>query len=653
MCYQGGVKNLLENNKKFKNIKIITIALICSHNVNTQYSDWLFEKNKIAKNIPYKINFRNKDNISDINNFNTHIWSESGDLLKKDRNSSGFTQSWRNYFFAMNCCLYCSDIWGYCADISVKDAWDKYADDVLGKSLVVIRNNKLNDYFHTLPLKIESINSNDVLQNEMPSAIFKQKESYNKNFLSIFSKENRKNFLLKRKLISSISKWLYGNFGYKITHNILKAFIKKEKAITKKNDFSSKKIITVVGGYGYGNTGDEAQCNETLRILKKRYPDYQILNLTPTPNYSFSQHKKYYHDFASRVLFFNQGNKKNCYDFDNSIKKKIIFIVYSLIILMNARNVKKDKNVWFINAKKAKMLETLKESSLVFFCGGGYLTGATLSRFWDGMLLCRLCRIFRVPVVMSGQTIGVWNSNFDKWLAKKCLKNVELITLRDNKQSIDDLEEIGIKGPHIFPTHDDALFCEMSKERQVKYDVYTCINFHYWGMNDEQKIIIINKIKNIVDLLLKNEKMQLVFIPMYKSDKKSFDDYISKYPTARFSCYNYDYDFRKIKRVIADSQLCVTMKHHPIIFAMGENIPVISISFSEYYVHKNIGALEQYGQESCSVNLEDKEWFQKFELILTKINRDKIVKEIEEHKKKLKENKEKFLKGVDFILKNN
>ena len=651
-CVIRGIKYLFENSKKCKNIKIITIALICSHNVNEQYSDWLADKNKI-KNTAYKINFRNKDNILDINNFNIHIWSKSGDLLKKDRNSAGFTESWRNYYFAMNCCLYCSDIWGYCGDISVKDAWDKYADDAFGKSLVVIRNNKLNDYFKTLPFRFETINSYDILHNEMPSAIFKQKESYNKNFLSIFSKQNRKNLLLKRKFISMFSKWLYEKFGYKITRNILKIFTPKEKKKIQKNNFNSKKLITVVGGYGYGNTGDEAQCNETLRILRERYPDYQILNLTPTPNYSFSQHKNYYHDFASRVLFFNQGNSKNCFDFDNSIKKKIRFLFYSFLILINVRNVKKDRTVWFINAKKAKMLEALKESSLVFFCGGGYLTGATLSRFWDGMLLCKVCSAFKVPVVMSGQTIGVWDSKFNKWLAKKCLKNVKVITLRDDKQSIKDLEEVGISGSNIFSTHDDALFCEMSKKRQVAYETYICINFHYWGMNEEDKSIIINKIKNIVNLLLRDSKMHLVFIPMHNSDKKSFDDYIVKYPSPRFTCFNYDYDFRKIRRVIADSQLCVTMKHHPIIFAMGENVPVISISFSEYYVHKNSGALEQYGQEACSVNLDDKDWFQKFKIILNNINNNKetIVKEIEIHKKKLKEEKTRFLKEVDSILK--
>ena len=175
----------------------------------------------------YKINFRNKDNIPDANNFNTHFYSKNKDILKKNRNYSGFTESWRNYYFAMNCCLYCSDIWGYCADISVKDAWDKWSDDPLGKSLAVIRNEEIHNHFKTMDIKFEPVSAYDVMNNEMPSAIFKQKESYNKNFLPLISKENKENKLYKRKITSVISKWLYKIFGISITKKILNKIDKK------------------------------------------------------------------------------------------------------------------------------------------------------------------------------------------------------------------------------------------------------------------------------------------------------------------------------------------------------------------------------------------------------------------------------------------
>lgn len=178
------------------------------------------------------------------------------------------------------------------------------------------------------------------------------------------------------------------------------------------------------------------------------------------------------------------------------------------------------------------------------------------------------------------------------------------------------------------------------------------LNFHYWGMNDEQKSATIEKIKKMIDFIIENTNMNIVFIPMVHTDKLSYDDYIKKYPSSRLSCFEYDYDFRKVRRVIADSRYCLTMKHHPIIFAVGENVPAISLAFSKYYVHKNLGALMQYGLEKYSINFEDENYFERFEELFKNAlnNREEIQKTIEEHKVILKQRKEKFLSLVDEIL---
>ncbi len=415
------------------------------------------------------------------------------------------------------------------------------------------------------------------------------------------------------------------------------------------------KQILVAGGYGYGNTGDEAQCSETLNLLKKRYPDHQIKDLTPNPNYSYSQHKAYYHDFASRVLFYNQGHNGNCYDFDdNLLIKKIWFLISSSIIYLNAYLVRANMPTFLINAKKAKMLQELSESSLLYFCGGGFLTGKTRPRLWDGIILCRLCHLFKTPVVMSGQTIGVWNGKFNKAFAKWGFKHVKSITVRDMEFSLKDLKEIGIDGENIFYTHDDALFCEKSNIPTAGIEKpYFTLNFHYWGMQPEEKALYMGKINNLVSYVLEKTDHNLLFIPMHSTDNDSFEDYIKEYPNQRIKCLQYDYDFRVARRAIADSDMCITMKHHPIIFAMGEDVPTLSLAFSDYYVHKNVGALQQYQQENFSINLENADYIDNFKNLFDELhnNREKNVRTIQNAKEDLKQRKEKFLCIVDKILK--
>lgn len=436
---------------------------------------------------------------------------------------------------------------------------------------------------------------------------------------------------------------------------IVKNFIKSIKYVFKykpKYRLNVEKKILVAGGYGYGNTGDEAQCSKTLEILTKRYPDYSIVNLTPNLEYSKQQHPNYTHRLASRVLVFNQKRENNCFDFDGSKFKKTYFLLKSLLVYFNALLVRANLPTLFINAQTVSFLHEIKTAKLFYFCGGGYLTGSTLSRLWDGIMICRCCHLMQVPVVMSGQTIGVWGGEENENYARWGFKHVNLITVRDETNSLLDLEKIGLKGENYFATHDDALFCEKSATRQIESKEYIAMNFHYWGMSDGDKNINIDKINKIINFILDNSNYEIVFIPMHDTDRWSFEDYIKKYPNQRVKFYDYDYDFRKVRRVIADAKICITMKHHPIIFALGEDTPVISLVFSSYYLHKNLGALCQYKQEKYSCLLENEDYFTKFETLWNDIdkNYDEIIKVINEQKVILNNRKEAFLKQVDNIL---
>lgn len=214
-CVIRGIKNL--NTKA----KFITCALICSHNTNTSFADYLADSLNIKEH-DYYINFRNKDNIDNANMYNTHFYTKEMDIIKKNRFLTGWTSMWRKHYFAMNACLYCSDLWGREADISVKDAWGKWAkEDKLGKSIVIIRDKNLKNIFTNCGLEIEDLEPNLFEEHQKATSIYKQSEAYNKNFRPIFSKNNIKNGHLQNILIMKTSKFLYKNFGYKITSTIM------------------------------------------------------------------------------------------------------------------------------------------------------------------------------------------------------------------------------------------------------------------------------------------------------------------------------------------------------------------------------------------------------------------------------------------------
>jgi len=66
-------------------------------------------------------------------------------------------------------------------------------------------------------------------------------------------------------------------------------------------------------------------------------------------------------------------------------------------------------------------------------------------------------RAFRVPVVLSGQTIGPLNNRRDSRYARRVLSKAQLITLRDIGTSRSRLHALGVRGPVVLETADDAI----------------------------------------------------------------------------------------------------------------------------------------------------------------------------------------------------
>lgn len=230
-CVIRGIKNLLRNNPDFKEINIITCALICSHNVNSKFVDFFAKMHNIDNSESWKVNLRAKDeNIINADNFKNHIYTKEKDLLNINRFKSGWVQIWRAYYFAMNSCLYCPDFWGYEADISVKDAWGKWSqEDNKGKTLVITRNNELKEALLNSCVEYEELDFEIMKDHQKQTPFFKQTCSIAKFKEPFYSKRNRKSRFCAYYINSKCSKFLYKYFGFKISYNLMKiiSFITK------------------------------------------------------------------------------------------------------------------------------------------------------------------------------------------------------------------------------------------------------------------------------------------------------------------------------------------------------------------------------------------------------------------------------------------
>ncbi|OEU67538.1 MAG: hypothetical protein BBJ57_10865 [Desulfobacterales bacterium PC51MH44] len=634
------------------------ICLSCGRNAASTIIDCLALAEGVSNKERFCVNLRDKVGILDANNYNIHF-KLSDREIRKNRFEIAWTDLWRNYYFSPECCLYCPDFYGVNADLSAKDAWGRLSGDPSGTSLLIVRNPELTALLNELKdkgwLHLEPCGEDEIFNSQILSPVFKhvrirdrivwkksirdeiKKEKYDLDATRRWWRLNSyEHFRLKMAL--RLSEYLYVRFGHTsitimlFSGKLLKMISRRLKKISsmawrimqyglrkiyrflfrrKKQPRSLDELAVVIsGGYGYGNIGDEAQLAANLRHWKKAAPSSELTVLTPKPHYTRSVHPGVRTESAPRISLFGLGGKM--YFGSEKLFKKLYFFLAPLYLL-NARLIRAGLPVLGLGSKQARLLDILYNSDVLFLSGGGYLTGMTWTRLWDNMLLIQLAHYFGATVLLSGQTIGVFNSRINRFLARWSLKKVELIYLRDPTDSSKALSSIGVDKKKIECTFDDALFFSGMSRKNVfefleQYGVnsehsYLAVNVHFWGQERDQAKIITKQVAAALDRIQSETPLRVVFISMVESDEAAIHE-VADLMKSQWVLPDHGYNLNLSVGLIANATLCLTMKHHPIIFSLGSCVPVISMAFDDYYLHKNKGTLKIFGQEEYSISCE-------------------------------------------------
>lgn len=369
--------------------------------------------------------------------------------------------------------------------------------------------------------------------------------------------------------------------------------------------------ILLAAGHGYGNVGDEAQCGAAVARWKKYAPGCKITLFSPNPAYTEVLHQEEV-EWAPRVTWFCSNTNGTLYNdghplFYRHFKK----LKWRLILTVHL--MKRGIPLLVCKPREARVLQVLLDHDILHISGGGFLTGKTRSRLWENCLLMRVCQILGIPYILTGHNIGVFQDDRDRKLAQWGLKGAAYVGLRDKGISEEELAAIGIEGEHVESTCDDALLCprmDLGEVREVLERAgadpdkpWVAVNYHFWGQSEEEKPAHAKRFAELCDYLAKDKGLQPVFIAMTPTDVEA-EELVAKEMCQTATLIPYSPDYKVVRGVIADSELCFTMKHHPIVFAQGESVPVVSIALDDYYYHKNKGALDNTGHGQCMVDRE-------------------------------------------------
>lgn len=635
-----------------KKIKYL-FSLVCSHNVNGQFAEGLVREfgNTEDRSI---VTFRDKIGVSDKLNYNVCVQAEGQPALRKSRFATPYTENWRSYAHALESCLYCSDFFGIYASASFKDAWGLPPHyKAFGETVVIVNDDRIASLLLEMDaedrLALAELNHSALFDSQYETLQFKNVLAplRIKHKLPDISRKSKipvvirgahwGESLLKRSILHlskrhfKKQRCFIGSFFLKPITRII-VFLSRLRVfwarLLRNRDYRSSRLeVLYTAGFGFGNLGDEAQLHANLNNWQRLCPDCKITILSPNPEYTRNCHGAFEVIHASRRTLWSGFNIDYL-----GIGERMVFMPLFLgkfaWVACNALLYKYTRLV-FMSPNSAYVLFKLRTADVLHIGGGGFLTGKTASRLYDYMALIWLARLFGTEVILSGQTVGAWRNPVQKLFAKQ-FRKASFIGLRDSKDSVKALQDVGAYNENkVKVLFDDALFCPAAekevlksvlKELGVPNDEYIALHVHYWRVDKTIVNSALDRLAETLDEIYTRHGFAYVLVPMVVNDFEAMV-YLKQQMCSPVYLFDKLNDFKLSIAAIAGAKACVTMKHHPIIFAMAGAVPTLSLYFENYYRHKNLGAMSLFGQQRYVFSHECLEGDQVFAAI------DKLLKE--------------------------
>lgn len=193
--------------------------------------------------------------------------------------------------------------------------------------------------------------------------------------------------------------------------------------------------ILLSGGWGYGNLGDDAILHASLRLLKQKFPDAELVIFSYDPNVTAQEIKWSYRvvKSAHRLLFGESAfHQLSIYKKSNDITKRYPWLGTLKRRVENIfHNIfpKRDLKVDYTRLSEIEPL--FKDADIFIMSGGGYFNNwkeSLLSRMEE----LRLAQKYRLKNYIIGQTLDAFHVEYHEAL-KTLFEGVTGISVRDER----------------------------------------------------------------------------------------------------------------------------------------------------------------------------------------------------------------------------
>lgn len=199
-CYCKAIRLLCNDNNILKNKIKYVIGILCGHMKTKNYAKFMAWESKLNPNKLTFVNFRKKSNT----NAGDYIFNAKDNEIEINTKRSQLQGGNYNIpHMKYKSCDFCEDVFGYCADIVLGDAWlRKYKNDPKGTNVIIVRNIDIfNIIKNNNELKLDKLSINDIILSQSSSYSHRIEELSYRLFL-----EKEKNNWFPNKMIEPNNK---------------------------------------------------------------------------------------------------------------------------------------------------------------------------------------------------------------------------------------------------------------------------------------------------------------------------------------------------------------------------------------------------------------------------------------------------------------
>ena len=254
-------------------------------------------------------------------------------------------------------------------------------------------------------------------------------------------------------------------------------------------------------------------------------------------------------------------------------------------------------------------VEALATASLLHISGGGNINSIWAGHLFYRALMISIARLYDIPVIMTGQTIGPISRTFHRNLLASALRSVAYIGVRDQSDSVRELKLLHLKKTVIVVAPDDAMFAlpaQLHEDRKKEEHIIRVgLSLHEWSVDE-------NELQQQLHVLAAmTPRMRFVLIPhvVYPSGKddlefmqrvtRTIDP--SRIETCTLPGSEEKFSIRHLVNLVtretAQIDLVVATRYHAIVFALSSGVPAVACFGDEYYRIKNEGVLDMFFED--------------------------------------------------------